>query len=87
MTRTVRLTTREVAELDRQDPVTANDGGYQNFLVSLQNRLDRESLELHLDCSDLEKIPRYAFDYAQGGWQDRLVRIFGRELGPELGRE
>jgi hypothetical protein len=37
--------------------------------------------------ADQEEIVRYAFGYQHGGWQDRLVAIFGRTLGPELGRE
>ena len=86
MPETVILLQQEVKELDIQDPTTANDGGYQSFLVSLQHKLDRQTSELHLTDEDLLKIPRYAFDYKQGGWQDRPIRIFGRTLGPKLGR-
>jgi hypothetical protein len=81
------LTDEEIARLDEQDPATAGDGGFQNFLVSLQERLRRGTKELKLSDDDLEKIPRYAFDYKQGGWEERLKAIFGRELGPNLGRE
>jgi hypothetical protein len=84
--RTVTLTAAEIAVLDRQDPSTASDGGYQSFLVDLARRVDKATGRLDLYPDDLERIPRYAFDYGQGGWEDRLKSIFGRELGPELGR-
>lgn len=87
MGRTVWLTQDEIAELDLQDPRTKGHGGFQGYLVDLQNRLGRDTNELFLSDSDLERIPRYAFDYKNGGWQNRLVQIFGRELGPKLGRE
>lgn len=73
-------------ELRKQNPATANDGGYQNFLVHLQNKTNWQNGELTLTADDLEKIPRYAFDYKNGGWQNRLMTIFARNLGPRLGR-
>ncbi len=82
----VRLTEDEIEELDQQNPATAGDGGFQSLLVGLQKRLDRVTGELHLTDDDLERIQRYAYEYRQGGWQDRLERIFCRELGPDLGR-
>jgi hypothetical protein len=72
------LTASELAELDRQNPATKDDGGYQDFLVTLQQRVNRTARELALDDRDLERIPRYAFDYKRGGWQKRLKSIFSR---------
>ncbi|MBI3490700.1 MAG: hypothetical protein HY047_02740 [Acidobacteria bacterium] len=40
-----------------------------------------------MDDKDLDDIPHYAFDYGQGGFEDRLVKAFGRVLGGRLGRE
>jgi hypothetical protein len=82
----VILTAAEIAELDKQDAATAADGGYQSLLVSLQQRVDRASGKLTLMADDLRRIPMYAFDYGNGGWEDRLVAAFGRTLGPRLGR-
>jgi hypothetical protein len=82
----VTLTPGEMAVLFRQDPRTQKDGGFQGLLVSLEKRIDRSSGHLDLTPDDLEKIPRYAFDYKNGGWEDRLMAIFSRELGPKLGR-
>ena len=77
----------EIALLDKQDPATAKDGGFQGFMVDLQQRLRRGTQELKLTDGDIERIAQYAFDYKQGGWEDRLKAIFGRHLGPNLGRD
>ena len=82
----VVLSLSEVAELFIQPPATRGDGGYQSLLVSLQKSINRTTGELDLTEEDLERIPRYAFDYGNGGWENRLVAIFGRVLGPKLGR-
>lgn len=84
--RDVYLTPAEIAVLDRQDPSSRADGGWQGLLVRLQGKVDRATGQLTLDAQDLEQIPRYAFDYGNGGWEDRLTGIFGRTLGPKLGR-
>lgn len=82
----VILTAAEIAELDKQDPATVSDGGYQGLLVSLQQRVDRSTGRLNLRVDDIRRISMYAFDYGNGGWEDRLVAAFGRVLGPRLGR-
>ncbi len=82
----VNLNAAEVAELDKQDPATAGDGGYQSLMVSLARRVERSTGHLHLTADDLRRIPMYAFDYGNGGWEDRLKAAFGRTLGPRLGR-
>ena len=80
----ITLTDAEMEILFRQDPATKDDGGYQSFLVSLQEKVDRETGIIDLTESDLEKIHRYAFHYGNGGWENRLVGIFGRVLGDRL---
>ncbi|MEO5914934.1 MAG: aspartyl-tRNA synthetase [Luteolibacter sp.] len=72
--------------LFRQNPNTASDGGWQSLLVKLQNQFDPKAMVIQLDAADLERIPRYAFDYGNGGWEGRLVGVFGNHLGPNLGR-
>ena len=83
---TIMLNTSEVEVLDRQDPLTERDGGFQKLLVDLQYSVDRKTGALALSDEHEEKIARYAFDYKNGGWEDRLKRIFSRTLGPNLGR-
>lgn len=83
----MRITLNQ-AEMDIlfQQQSAGSQGGFQNFLENLQNRTDRMTGELELTEADLEKIPRYAFDYQSGGWQGRLTSIFERHLGANLGR-
>jgi hypothetical protein len=82
----VILNHRELHALLRQDPDTRTDGGFQSFLVNLGERATNDR-EIELSEADIEKIQRYAFDYGQGGWEDRLKAIFERHLGPRLGRD
>lgn len=82
----VTLTAIEMSELLKQDPSTRSDGGFQALLVGLQDKLNKTTGKLSLSADELEKIPRYAFDYKNGGWEDRLKGIFARELGPTLRR-
>lgn len=82
----ITLNSAEIDVLFRQDPATRRDGGFQGFLVRLRRRTDQTTGALLLTASDLEKIPRYAFDYGNGGWENRLKSIFERHLGSNLGR-
>ncbi len=82
----VALTPDEIAELLLQREDTKKDGGYQSLLVGLQQRVDRATGRLSLTTEDRERIRRYAFQYGNGGWENRLVAIFGRTLGPRLDR-
>jgi hypothetical protein len=77
---TVTLASTEIEILDRQDPATENDGGFQQLLVELHGLLNRNTGALALSDEHEEKIPRYAFDYKNGGWEDRLKGIFSRTL-------
>lgn len=84
--KTVILNAGETEILFRQDPATKDDGGWQRLLITLQELTDQSSGEITIPSRTLEKIPRYAFDYGNGGWENRLNSIFGRTLGPKLGR-
>jgi hypothetical protein len=83
---TITLDRTEIEVLDRQDPMSERDGGFQKLLVDLQYAVDRKTGALVLSDEHEEKIPRYAFDYKNGGWENRLKGIFRRTLGPHLGR-
>ena len=83
----ITLSAGEIDVLFLQHPRTERRGGYQSFLVQLQRKTDRATGCLRLSAYDLERIPRYAFSYGNGGWENRLRRIFERHLGPRLGRE
>lgn len=62
-------------------------GGFQSLMRRLQGQYRAGTSELLIEDEDIEQIQHYAFDYAQGGWEDNLLAIFGRHLGPTLGRE
>jgi ABC-type hemin transport system ATPase subunit len=62
-------------------------GGIQTFIRRLQGKLRPATGEIRLDDKDLENIPHYAFDYGQGGFEQRIIDAFKRELGELLGRE
>lgn len=82
----VTLNQDEKEVLLRQDPSTESDGGFQKLLITLQYLLDEKSGTIELPDILLERIPRYAFDYGNGGWENRLKSIFARTLGQNLGR-
>ncbi len=83
----IALTEQERDCLFAIDPKTKGGGGFQAFLVGLQQRSDKGTGRLDLTLADRERIARYAHDYKGGGWQGRLRKIFGRTLGINLGRE
>jgi hypothetical protein len=56
-------------------------------MVTLQERCDRATSEISLTARLRERIRRYAFSYGNGGWEIRLVSIFGRHLGPRLDQD
>ena len=85
--RIVTLTENEMEILFPQDPATKEDGGWQRLLVTLQELIDPATRILTILPITLERIQRYAFDYQNGGWEDRLKSIFSRTLGANLGRE
>jgi hypothetical protein len=81
---TVNLNEAEREILYRQDTGTGGDGGWQSLLVGIQRALNEQTGEVTLTESQMERIQRYAFNYGNGGWEDRLSGIFGRTLGPRL---
>ena len=87
MRRFLVLDDDEINALLEQDPATARDGGFQSLMVRLQENFRSGTQELRIEDKDLDDIQRYALDYNQGGWEERLMRIFRRNLGPTLGRE
>jgi hypothetical protein len=97
--RIIDLSAPEHAELLRGDGAKGG-GGFQNLLRKLRSQVTHhhyagtsDTVKFPVGCrivlkeEDLERIPRYAFDYKGGGWQGRLIAIFGRTLGPNLGRQ
>ncbi len=66
----VELTPDQVDFLNRR---LRGQGGYQSLLARLQSNINRNFLRLTQD--DCEKVVRYATQYGQGGFQERLKSI------------
>jgi hypothetical protein len=81
------LNEEERAELFRQDPSAKNRGGFQNLMLRLQGHYRPGTQEIRVTGEDIDDIQRHAFDYEQGGWEEQLLKIFSRHLGPKLGRQ
>jgi len=71
--------TKDIAN-EIMKPVSG-EGGYQDLMRKVQRNLTDGTL--HLDAEDLEKIPRYAEEYGQGGFEERLSPLLSllREQG------
>lgn len=79
----LKLSEQEKNLLFKQDPGTKDKGGFQALLVKIQSHTDSAG-RLFLTSSLIERIKRYAFCYGNGGWENRLMRIFSRTLGQNL---
>lgn len=76
------LSTEESKEL--LDPATTRGtGGWQSLFVSLQRSLDRGAGVISLTPEQRARVYHYYWSYGGGGWQERVKRIFRREL-PQL---
>jgi hypothetical protein len=82
----VTLNGAEIVVLMEQDSSEAQKGGWQALLDRLQKGLNQKTGKLIISGEDLPRIPQYAFDYGNGGWERKLKAIFERTLGPDLGR-
>jgi hypothetical protein len=67
-------------EFDALTVPVRGEGGFQNFLRSLQDRVNHQTRCLVLSESDLEKIYRYKASPDTGGFQGRVEKIFSRHF-------
>lgn len=79
----IEMNPKEIAILMSQDPSTKPDGGWQNLLVTLQEKVDKTTGRLSLTDTDLERIQKYA-TYGRGTWENRIKDAFERTLGPKF---
>ncbi len=80
------LNETEYATVQIQDPDSRGDGGFQSLMVTLQDITDDSTRKMYLPGHLIERLRRYAFDYKNGGWEERIKTIFSRHLGPDLDR-
>lgn len=76
----IKLNKQEYDLLMQIDPRERGKGGFQNFLIGLQGRVNRGTRVLHLSDTDLEKIMRHKANANRGGFQSRFKKIFGRHF-------
>ena len=60
-------------------------GGFQNLLLRLQHRINKQTGDLELSQNDLERIYRYKANPKKGGFQGRFNKIFGRQFPDQIG--
>jgi len=80
----LQLSDAEYEIVCRQDPATRDDGGYQRLMVTLQEITDERTRQMVLPVHLIPRLRRYAFDYGNGGWENRITGIFSQHLGPNL---
>ena len=76
----IKLNRTELAELFKQDPAQKHRGGFQSFLVSIQNNTNKNTGMLELTEKQLDRIMKYKSDHKKGGYQSRFKKIFGRHF-------
>jgi hypothetical protein len=74
-----RLSGDEAKELFHES-TTQGTGGWQSLFNSLQRSFDKPSGTITLTPEQRGRIYHYYRSYGGGGWQDRVKRIFRREL-------
>lgn len=67
---TIQLTKDEV-DIYANKPINGR-GGFQTLLKRIAKGLRKSTKSLIISMDDLEKIARYAKNYGQGGFQNRL---------------
>lgn len=78
-TTTHRLSADEIKELFDEN-ATKGSGGWQSLFGSLQKNFDKARATIKLTPEQRGRIYHYYRSYGGGGWQERIRRIFRREL-------
>lgn len=74
-----RLSSEEVETLLDETAIKGT-GGWQSLWGALQKRFDKSSGHITLTPELRARIYHYYHSYGQGGWQNRVMRVFRREL-------
>ncbi|MGE8723341.1 hypothetical protein ACO2KH_18570 [Leptospira terpstrae] len=72
----LQLNQQQAKALFKVNEADRGKGGFQNLIINLQSRLDKNRLIIFLTEKDLNSISRYALNYKNGGWQTYLRSIF-----------
>lgn len=71
------LTPDELATLNIKPE---GQGGFQGLLEKLQNSVDKDTGRIYVSQDDVARIKDYHNKYGGGGFQGRLVHIFGSHI-------
>ncbi len=83
----LKLSHQEMELLFRQDPAATDEDERrgQSLLVTLRELTNAATGEVSIPTRVVERIHRCAFVPGGGNWENRLMAIFGRTMGPRLG--
>jgi hypothetical protein len=73
------LSKDEIEELSDESD-THGTGGWQSLWLALLKQFDRTKGTIRLTPELRARIYKYYREYGQGGWQNRVKRVFRREL-------
>ena len=76
----IKLVVGEIKELEKIPFAWRSRNGFYSFITAVSVLVDTDTGELDLDDDAFRKITRYK----RSGYKKRLVKIFGRTLGPDL---
>lgn len=74
-----RLSSEEIETLLDETAIKGT-GGWQSLWIALQKRFEKSSGNITLTPELRARIYHYYHSYGQGGWQNRVMKVFRREL-------
>ncbi len=74
-----RLSGDEIAAL-LDETATKGTGGWQSLWSCLQKAFDKKTGQITLTATMRGRIYQYYHSYGSGGWQNRVMKVFRREL-------
>ena len=75
----LKLSKDEIEEL-LDESATHGTGGWQSLWLALLKKFDKAKGTIALTPELRARIYRYYREYGQGGWQNKVKRVFSREL-------
>jgi hypothetical protein len=75
----LRLSADEIATL-MDEGALKGTGGWQSLWAALQRQFVKEDGSIRLTPELRARIYHYYHSYGQGGWQNKVMRVFRREL-------
>lgn len=77
---TVHRLSGDEIEVLLDETAVKGTGGWQSLWSSLQKAYDKKTGQITLTATMRGRIYQYYHSYGSGGWQNRVVKVFRREL-------